>query len=286
MKLIALMPCRSESWIIGLSLRIALLWNDEVVALNHASTDETPDILAEVAREYPGRVHVIHEPDPLWREMSHRQRLLDAARAHGATHCAIVDADEVLTGDVLPFVRDAVKSLAPGDFLRTRMFCMWRSPDQYRQDRSIWSNRCDLALAFPVTPDLCWHTAAGYDHHHREPYGVRGRGTFLNAPGGVMHMQFADWQRLTAKHSLYKSVERLRWPNKPVAEIDRMYSQALDERGIGLAQAPAEWWSPYRQWLKYLDCESKPWQGAEVRRLLKLHGPETFEGLNLYGVGQ
>lgn len=286
MKIIALMPCRNEAWIVGLSLRAALLWSDEAVVLDHASTDETPAILAEIAAEHPGRVDILTESDGTWREMAHRQRLLDAARARGATHCAIVDADELLTGDMLPVIRGAVESLAPNEYLRTRMFCMWRNPNQYRHDGSVWSNRRDLAAAFPVTPDLCWRTAAGYDHHHREPYGVRRGGVFLNAPGGIMHMQFADWRRLVAKHALYKITERLRWPDKPVAEIDRMYSQALDERGIGLAPAPAEWWAPYQPWLNYLDCNSEPWQDAEVRRLLALHGLEKFSGLNLYGVGQ
>ena len=101
-----------------------------------------------------------------------------------------------------------------------------------------------------------------------------------------MHLQFADWRRLVAKHALYKVTERLRWPDKPIAEIDRMYSQALDEREIAFAPAPAEWWAPYQPWLKYLNCDREPWQEAEVRRLLNLHGPQKFAGLNLHGVGQ
>lgn len=286
MRLIALTPCRNETWICGLSLRVALLWCDEVVVLNHASTDATGEILDDLAREYPGRVTVLTESDGTWREMAHRQRLLEAARERGATHCAIVDADEILTGDLLPVIRGAIESLAPGEYLRTRMFCMWRSPYQYRQDASVWSNRRDFGLAFRDKPGLCWRTAAGYDHHHREPYGITHGGVFLNTTGGVMHMQFADWRRLVAKHANYKALERVRWPEKSVAEIDRIYSMALDERGIGLANAPAEWWEPYRAWLKYLKTGEEPWQETEVRRLLTECGPQMFAGLNLYGVGQ
>ena len=95
------MPARNEAWCIGLSARVALLWCDELVILNHASTDETVDIVAELQREHPSRVHLISVPVDTWTEMEHRQMLLDRARMAGATHIAIVDADEILTGDLL-----------------------------------------------------------------------------------------------------------------------------------------------------------------------------------------
>ena len=41
MKLICLMPARNEDWIIGLSARAALMWCDELIVMDHASTDRT-----------------------------------------------------------------------------------------------------------------------------------------------------------------------------------------------------------------------------------------------------
>src|SRR3954468_875088 len=98
MRLIATLPARNEDWCLGLSVRAALRWCDAVVVLNHASSDRTAKILCDVVAEVGNRLRVIHEPNPEWSEMSHRQRLLDEARSMGATHIAIVDADEVLTG--------------------------------------------------------------------------------------------------------------------------------------------------------------------------------------------
>jgi glycosyltransferase involved in cell wall biosynthesis len=284
MKLIALMPARNEAWTIGLSLRAALRWCDEAVVLNHASTDETPAILAEIAAEHPGRVEILTESDGTWREMSHRQRLLDAAHARGATHCAIVDADEVLTGNLLAHVRPAIERLPAGVYLRTRMLAMWRGTTVYRDDRSIWSNRDDLALAFPLTDGISWHDNNGYDHHHREPYGVRPGGRMLMEPGGVMHLQFASWRRLVAKHCIYKMVERIRWPEKSVTHIDSLYSQALDEDRLVTRTAPAGWWKPYADIIGHLRLDHVPWQEAECRRLWAEYGAEYFAGLNLYGV--
>lgn len=284
MKIVALCPIRNEAWIAAMSLRVALLWCDELVALDHASTDATAEILADLQSEHPERVTVLTETDGTWREMAHRQRLLEAARQRGATHIAMVDADEILTGDLLPVIRGAVESLAPAEYLRTRMFCMWRGPNQYRDDRSIWSNRRDLAVAFKDDGRCYWQAVGGYDHHSRLPHGINPRGVFLNASGGVMHMQFADWRRLTAKHALYKVEERIRWPQKSVAEIDRLYSMALDERGIICSPASAAWWEPYQLWMERLKLDAEPWQEAEVRRLVSEHGREAFRGLNLFGL--
>ena len=278
------MPARNEELCLGLSLRVALRWCDEAVVLDHASTDETPAILATVGAENPGRVTVLTETDGTWREMEHRQRLLDAARARGATHIAIVDADEVLTGNLVDHVRDHIGALAAGRFLRARMLAMWRAHDQYRADGSVWSNREDLALAFPDWPQLSWHSDNGYDHHHRAPYGLHPLGLFLPAGGGVMHLQFASWRRLVAKHALYKMQERLRWPAKSVPFIDALYSQALDETRLGTRAVQPGWWKPYRDLLPHLKLDHEPWQEAECRRLWADHGAATFAGLNLYGV--
>ena len=101
MLLTALMPVRNEDWIIGFSLRAALQWCDNAVAINHASTDRSAEIIEEIQRE-TGRVTVLNEPDPKWDEMNHRQRMLDEGRRIGGTHFAIVDADEVITGHLVP----------------------------------------------------------------------------------------------------------------------------------------------------------------------------------------
>lgn len=281
MHLIAIMPARNESWVIGLSLRVALKWCDEVVVLDHASTDDTPAIVSEVADENPGRVHILIENNPEWAEMAHRQRLLESARGRGATHIALVDADEVLCGDMLPVIRQEIESLGPGQLIHAAMPCTWRSLDQYRVGRSIWANRFDLALAFGDRRDLLWRAANGYDHHHREPYGAQ-LARRLYAGSGVMHLQFASWRRLTAKHRAYKIMERLKYPDKPVAEIDRTYSLALDERGLCLADAPESWWEPYRSILGHVDLNAVPWQEAECERLLALHGRDRFAGLDLF----
>lgn len=283
MKLVSITPARNESWVLGLSLRALLRWVDAAVVLVHASTDDTLEIASTVAGEYPGRVTVLQEGDRVWREMRDRQRLLEAARRCGGTHIAAIDADEVLTGNLLPSIRGDIETLEPARFLGIPLRNLHRSVNQYRSDGGIWGRQSGTMLAFRDAPELGWEATGGYDHHHRHPHGSR-HARRLDVDGGLMHLQFASWRRLTAKHALYKMIERVRWPEKSVAEIDRLYSMALNETGAQVSPVPAAWWDPYRDILPHLMLDAHPWQEAECTRLRAEHSGETFSGLNLFGV--
>ena len=291
MKLVSITPVRNEAHVIGLSLRALLRWVDEAIVLCHSCTDETMDIAYEVARENVGRVHVIEERDRVWREMAQRQRLLDGARALNATHVAHVDADEVLTSNLLHTIRGAVEILRPGGLLQIPMPCIWGGIDSYaiRAESRHGSyvarwNESVTSIAFADSPALAWRSAAaGYDHHHREPYGARIEQRHPGL-GGLMHLQFADARRITAKHALYKMTERIRWPAKAVRDIDAMYNLAVKPQVLRLAQCPAEWWGGYQDIMHHYKPDTEPWQIAECERLMEEYGAETFTGLDLFGV--
>jgi len=281
-KLINILPARNEAWVIGASLRALMHWVDEAIVLVHASTDATLEICHEAAAEYPGRIRILVEPEATWRERAHRQRLLEAARDRRATHISTLDADEILTGDLLPTIRERIQATPFSRHAGIKMFNLHRSLDCYRSDKGIWGAQAGTMVAFTDSPDLSWQSD-GYDHHHRHPHGSRYWRKITE--GGIMHLQFASWRRLTAKHAWYKMTERVRWPRKPVEEIDKLYSMALDESGKETEPCPAEWWAPYAD-LPAIDLNAEPWQEAECRRMFERYGPEAFEGLNLFGVIQ
>lgn len=284
MRLISLMPARNEDWIIGLSLRAALMWCDGAVVLDHASTDRTREIVDQVARE-TGRVTVIEAAEGGWAEMSHRQMLLEAGRRERATHFAIVDADEILTANHLRTMRAEMSQLPAGGIAQIPMRNTYGAHDQYRRDSSIWGNAL-ASVVFADDRSLYWSAPDGYHHHHREPFNgkVRYR-TYPHAfDGGVMHLQFASRRRLLAKHAWYKMHERLAYPAKPVHDIDALYSLAPNWDGAHIEPTPAHWWDGYAHILGHMEVDREPWQEAECRRLLAEHGAEAFAGLNLFGV--
>lgn len=290
MKLVAIMPARNEDWVIGLSARAALRWCDAIAILDHASTDRTPEILADLVAEFPGRVSVTRIDDTGWYEMAHRDVLLTRAREMGATHIAIVDADEVLTANILHSIRETVETVPHGGILSLPGYNLRGSKDMFHAS-GIWGGRW-FSLAFANDPRLCW---SGDQFHHREPMGVH-LGSWRpvqQMQGGIMHLWGASERRLRAKHAHYKVTERLRWPAKQVADIDAMYSLAIHgspwpEYGRpdawAYAAVPGNWWAAYADLMHHLDVDAEPWQEADTRRLCAEYGTERFAGLDLFGL--
>lgn len=293
MRLCALMPCRNEAWILGLSARVSLMWCDSLVILLHSCTDDSNAIACEVAREHEGRVWLIEQAESDWNEMIHRQLMLEYARSAdgpNATHIAIVDADEILTANLLPqaIIRSMVEDTKngilqlPGYNLRGSIYL--------RHATGMWANRW-FSAAFKDDPGLKWE---GDRFHHREPMGIHlkpYRPLPQGEAGGVMHLWGVSERRLRAKHALYKMTETLRWPKKDRREIDQTYSwwrcykdNAWDKKPWDYQQVPAVWWEPYQPLLKHLHIDAVPWQEAACKKLIEEHGRVRFAALDLFGV--
>ena len=281
MKLVGCMSVRNEEWVLGLSARVALQWCDALVILLHECTDRSGEIAQEIDREHgSARVRLLVESG-YWDEMRHRQRMLDAARKMGATHIAIVDADEIMTANVVPEIRGHIEVMPRGSMMHVPLFNLRHGLHQYHAN-GMWGNRW-LSLAFVDEPRLNWQ---GDQFHHREPFGraltpFRPFGHWL---GGVMHLWGSDERRLAAKHSAYKVTERLRWPQRCCCEIERQYNMWRDFPGSGwrFDAVPAEWWGARD--LSAIRLTDTPWQEDFVRRLVAEHGAERFAGLDLFGV--
>lgn len=281
MRIVATMPCRNDGWCLGLSLRVALLWCDAVVLLLHQCTDDSLAIAQEVATEELGRVRIIFT-DGEWDEMVHRQIMLSEARAMGATHIAIVDADEVATANLLsePRFASALLCMELGQMLQLPGYNLRDSLTTYHSS-GLWAHRW-FSCVFRDTDAARW---SGDTFHHREPHGVNWQPwqPIRQGAGGILHLWGHDPKRIAAKHALYKITERLRWPNKPVGEIDKMYSLWWDEDTAERAATPASWWKGYEHLMHYLDLYREPWQIAEAQRIVAAN-PSITRGLDLFEV--
>jgi len=288
MKLVGMMAVRNEDWCLGLTLRAALTWCDEVVVYLHACADLSHMFAREVLRDNPRRVRLCDQYDPTWDEMRHRREMLMVARSDGATHLAIIDADEILTGnqinstgqyDGCSLIRARCAELGPGEMLCLPGYNLRGGTTHYHSD-GTWGNRW-FSVVFADDPRLHW---TGDCFHHREPLGLELKPVkpVSQHHGGVMHLWGVSERRLKAKHALYKITERLRWPDKTTYEINAMYDQW--KQIVSFAKVPDSWWAPYEKWWKYLDVNKEPWQEAECRRLIEEHGGVKFKGLDLFGV--
>ena len=284
MTLVGLLLVRNEDWIIGASLRAALQWCDGMAVCFHSCTDRTEELVWEIKRETHKDVRASYWDEGRWEEMVLRQMLLTDGRNMGGTHFAMIDADEILTANLLPEIRSHVEKLAPKEVLELPMLAM-RDLDHYQDDDTVWS-RAWLSLAFADHPSLTWKPYKdGYHFHHRCPYGVAGgmapRLLSGKAQGGVMHLQWSNRRRITAKHALYSAWEWIRWPERRgMRGINQTYGEAL-QAPKKTSPAPLAWWSGYRKDL--IDLSGEPWHEAELAKLIAERGREAFSGIDLRG---
>lgn len=276
------MPVRNEDWCLGLTLRAALMWCDRVVVLIHASTDRSVEILSKIDQEYPGKLLILSEQLPLWEEMRHRQRMLEAARDFG-THIAMVDADELLTANAVSRIRGYAENLADGNIMQLPWICLSRVTSYYAS--GMWAEQ-QASVLFKDSPGLHWRARNGYDFHHRHPIGTR---SFCVASQGrdmgLMHLQFLSKRRLYAKQFLYQLTERLRWPSRePAAVMVAKYSATVKEALCARELAvPEKWWDGYQHLMDYLDVDAEPWQETECKRIIAAN-PGIERGLNHFGL--
>ena len=300
MVLIGLMPVRNEDWVLGLSLRAALMWCDRVIVGLHCGHDESERIACVL--EEQGLVTVLRQNDSKWAEMAHRQRLLDEARSQGATHIAMIDADEVLTGNLLPTIRETIASGMPGVVLQLPWLALPRRTDRYLT-AGVWGPGQQVSMAFADVPAAHWALHGGRDFHHRNPMGI---GRSFRTPlepemGGLMHLQFLSERRLRAKQQLYIQTELERWPAPCLLEgvycktraelverLNWMYGRAVyesDPDKHSSAATPISWWAPYEKLADmYLDIDAEPWQERAVHANIERLGRDFFDGVDSFGL--
>jgi hypothetical protein len=274
-KLIGMMPVRNEAHVLGLSARAALMWCDELEVLLHNCTDDSAEVLAQVMEEHPLRITYTIDDGPDWTEMEHRDYLLNSARRTGtATHLAIIDADEILTGNCLPYVRGWVEDLPAETFLSLPFFNLRGSLTRYHAN-GIWGNRGGT-VAFPDDPRYHW---SGEGHHKREPMGITPMRAMVpeGIHGGVMHLWGNEERRLRAKVRLYMLLDQISGKaeaiNNPMLALEGhpRVPEFGTPRTWTYAETPASWWNPYRHLMQHYKAGVVPWQEAECERILREH---------------
>jgi len=286
-KIIGLMVIRNEQWIVEESLRRALEWVDGMAIMFDRCDDNTQDICLDILSSFKGPSRTkLAIPGPHWNEMDIREANFNDGRALGGTHFAIIDADEMLTTNLLPVIRELFENLDPAELLELPMYAVREGLLSYQDDKTVWSHS-KLTLGFKDDPRLGWapRHGDGYQHHARPPRGSRLSAHSRPIPkgnGGAFHFQFANKKRLLAKHVLYRMVDHLRWPGRRTPErLNDIFDEALKEP-VGVSSIPQEWKEGIDE-SKIDFNEQNPWHEKEIKTLLEKHGRDAFKGLDLKG---
>lgn len=284
MKVIALMLVKNEDWILDYTLTCLRGFVDKIIVLDDRSTDSTLDLLSK----HPVTVM---KGTIACNKGRKRSELLRAGRKDGGTHFVWLDADEVFTADLRDDFRGLLKTMVPGQKILLRWLAMWKSPFVFRDDESVWSNNfkdfvfCDDHVSdFEQTwtaEDLKkWgEFLVAATHEPRTPGENKPSNIIrLETYGGVMHYQFAPWERFQAKQKWYRYLELIRNPNS-ATEIIARYRITEDDPSARVSPIKSSWINGYS-----VPCGIegvKPgWFLTEIQKMDERFGKDFFSVLN------
>ncbi len=153
MKLTALIPAYNDDYTLRFCLASIVDHFAEIVVLDDASTDDTPDVAADFARRHRHVRYVRHQGRQLgW--VKARTRLLELTDAE---HLFWLDADDVLAEYNAPLLQ---KIAERGDLRRFKLVELWGDWD-HGTGRKTHADCCHLYVNRRKIPGFMWRGDAG-----------------------------------------------------------------------------------------------------------------------------
>ncbi|MCE5187550.1 MAG: glycosyltransferase [Planctomycetaceae bacterium] len=280
-KIVGLVAARNEENIIAQCIRMLSKFTDAIVFLDDCSTDNTLRIVQSLGAEC--KVERVLTKDQWVRdEPGDHNRLLEAGRAIGGTHFILLDADETLTSNFLidDKLRKLITSMQIGDQLLLNWICLWRSTNQYRHDKSVWTNNYK---PFVFCDDGRCSYSSEFIHTPRVPKNLKGRIHKMEGyEYGVLHFQFVYWPNLLLKQAWYRCLERVRAPQKPAARINERYAPSKDETDLHLEPAHPDWFQYYKDFDPSVYELPDKWRLDQIQNWFDEYGTEYFKELDIW----
>lgn len=274
-KVIVIAPVKNESWILREFLKATSLYADHIIVSDHASTDDT----IQIAESFP-KVTVIRTKFEKFAESERRDELLAAARRFGVNNLILsIDADEFLT---------------PGLVAQSSLAQLKSQPVGTRFHVPLWNVRPGFKKYWSpgLTPvgfvdDGSNHPGGDAIHFPRIPQKVGAPSQTLT-DGGLLHLQFIQWDRMESKHRWYQVWETINFPNKSAVDIFRRYDHMnILPKSAFLNLDPGHINAYMELGVDLLSLENANknfWWDAEVEKLIAEHGIKRFKYLDLSGL--
>lgn len=176
---------------------------DGIIALDDGSTDGSDAVLGASSAV----IELLRNPSdrPRWDEVGNHRRLVDAARAHGATWIVALDADERLEFGFRDRAERVIRraSLLGIKAVAIRCCELWGDSDHVRTD-GIWGRK-RVARLFRALPD---HR---YDprelHGHKAPLQARWWGRYPPSDLLLYHLRMIEPDDRAARRLRYETLD-------------------------------------------------------------------------------
>ena len=272
--IICLTPVKNEAWILDRFLQCASLWADYIIIADQGSTDSS----REIALRYP-KVVLIDNASEDFSEVERQRVLLGEARRINAPRILIsLDADEILTANVLYSVEwSKLHQALPGTVFKFQLINIRPNLKEY------WSP--DTSFPWGFVDDGADHLGLPI-HSYRLPISQATRQVCLREVK-VLHYQYTDWDRMKSKHRWYQCWEHVMYPKKSPVDLYRQYHHMDAVKSKDLKDLPELWYKGYARLgidMKNILKEKQYWWDREVLELFQKYGREKFAQESIWDV--
>lgn len=279
-KIVGLVPMRNEELLIADCLRALAMVTDAIVVLDDASEDSSMAIVKSLQKEC--NIERIHEKKIWYRdEPGDRNIMLKLGREIGGTHFVVIDADEMLTANLVKnnYLRNLILDLVPGDKMNMHWIRLWKKIDQFRTD--------GLLKEVIFCDDGKSSYQSGFIHTSRIPNNlIDGKNLYIKPyfTYGLLHYQAVNWRNMEIRRAWYRCIIRVRKPEYTDAQVNASCACHEDENNITLAQCPAEWFDGYSFFNPAVYEANDIWREKQVITWLKTYGKGFFKGLDMWHI--
>ena len=274
MKIVALIPAKNEEIMLDITLPQIKRFADAILVADDGSTDNT----IKIAEKHGAIVIQNQKLDNVWwREQHVRNNLLTKGREIGGTHFLCLDADEYPTENLIQNKEKLLKTMKPGQRLFLRWVSLWKSTEQYRDDKSVFGN---IYKDFLFYDDKKANYTSVRDFYvGRTP----GEGNLVKVDendGCILHLQFVPWKRYNIKQASYLCAELVKYPGEH-KRINCNYAPTRDF-DAETKKVPENWIKePIPKDLANMEAG---WYFDKIIGFFDKHGIQYFEPLEIWHV--
>jgi glycosyltransferase involved in cell wall biosynthesis len=277
MKVIALLPVKNEEWILPTYISSMKNFVDQIIVIDDGSTDRSRRILEDA-----GCLVVPNEKriESGWPEFDIREKLLELGRENGGTHFVCLDADEILTSTLKENFRSTVSSMVPGQKIFLKWITVWKSNKEYADNQDYQK----LFKDFVFCDDGISHHKYAFLGVGRTPSPLEEISPFIvqESEGGVIHFQYAAWERNQCKQAWYRCSELIKG-DRSSKRINLTYSHTLGTNKQSVRPVNKEWYDD----IILPDIKNgitDMWQYEQIISWFDKHGIEFFEPLQIWHI--
>lgn len=268
------MPVKNEKLLLEHSLFNLSKIADHIIIADQMSTDGSREVYKRFKK-----VQVIDNYNQGHSNIVRWQLLKEARKIPGNNLIVCVDADEFFPIELFKNYFKKILDFKHGTCFAFKWIQLWKSLNYYN-DSGVWKNNWKRIAFIDDRKTNYSKKIVINDHTERIPNFPKSNLIKVEKIP-LIHLQWVSWKKTQIKQAWYRCSELIR--KKPAAEINYLYSVALDNPRTKLKAISKEWFREIALPTN-LESVSVDWHLNEILSWFKKYGITYFEPLQIWNI--